>query len=65
MLTSIMGFLVSAFYVTKISQTWGFTFSLFFIIMFISSVVSMSNMDAEERYGWEELAIHEKKKRKQ
>ena len=63
MLTSIIGFMVSTLFVMKLSVTWGFTFSLFFIVMFISSVVSMSNMDADERYGWEELAIHEKKKK--
>ena len=62
MLTSIIGFLVSVMFVMKLSVTWGFTFALFFVIMFIASVVSMSNIEAETRYGWEELAIHEKKK---
>jgi hypothetical protein len=64
MLTSIIGFMVSTLFVMKLSVSWGFTFSLFFVVMFIASVISMSNMDADERYGWEELAIHEKRKRK-
>lgn len=64
MLTSIIGFMVSTMFVMKISVTWGFTFAVFFVIMFIASIVSMSNMDAELRYGWEELAIHEKNKPK-
>ena len=64
MLTSIVGFMVSVLYVMKLSASWGFTFALFFVIMFISSIVSMSHMEAEERYGWEELAVHEKKGKK-
>ena len=64
MLTSIVGFMVSALFVMKLSQTWGFTFCVFFVIMFVSSVVSLSNMEAETRHGWEELAIHERYKRK-
>jgi len=64
MLTSIIGVMVSAMFVMKLSVTWGFTFTVFFVIMFIASIVSMSNMDAEIRYGWDELAIHEKHKSK-
>ncbi|MBN1792489.1 hypothetical protein JW826_02285 [Candidatus Woesearchaeota archaeon] len=64
MLTSIIGFMVSVLFVMKMSVNWGFTFALFFVIMFISAIISMSNMEAETRHGWEELAIHEKKNRK-
>ncbi len=64
MLTSIIGFLVSAFFVMKISNTWGFTLCLFFIVMFVSSIVSMSNIEAEERYDYEHLAIHKTHTRK-
>lgn len=64
MLTSIIGFFVSVFFVWKLSETWGFTFALFFVIAFIASVVSMSKIEAEDKYGLEELAIHEKKKKK-
>jgi len=64
MLTSIIGFFVSVFFVWKLSETWGFTFALFFVIAFIASVVSMSKIEAEDKYGLSELAIHEKKKKK-
>jgi hypothetical protein len=62
MLTSIIGFMVSTMFVMRLSVSWGFTFALFFVVMFIASVVSMSNMEADDRYGWEGLAIHEKKR---
>ena len=42
MLTSIVGFLISAIYVMPQSTTWGFTFSAFFVMMFIASMVSMT-----------------------
>ena len=42
MLTSIVGFLISAFYVMPKSNTWGFTFVLFFTLMFIASLISMT-----------------------
>ena len=64
MLTSIMGLMISLLYVMKLSVTWGFTFAVFFGVMLIAAIVSMSNMEAEVRYGWEELAIHEKYKPK-
>ncbi|MFH0870161.1 MAG: hypothetical protein V1866_03835 [archaeon] len=64
MLTSIIGFLVSVFFVVKIDLTWGFTFALFFVIAFVASVVSMSKIEADDKYGLQELAIHEKRKKK-
>ena len=42
MITSIVGFLISAFYVLPISYKWGFTFVLFFSLMFIASLISMT-----------------------
>ncbi|MBN2142146.1 hypothetical protein JW711_02330 [Candidatus Woesearchaeota archaeon] len=62
MLTSIIGFLVSTMYIMKLSETWGFTFALLFVIMFISGVISLSNIEADTRHGWERLAIHERPK---
>ena len=40
MITAIVGFLLSVFYVYPRSNTWGFTFTLFFVIMFIASMIS-------------------------
>ena len=42
MLTSIVGFLISAFYILQSSATWGFTFVLFFTLMFVASIISMT-----------------------
>ena len=60
MLSSILGFFISVFFVMKMSPTWGFTFALVFVIMFIASVVTLSHLEADDRYGMKELAIHEK-----
>jgi hypothetical protein len=60
MLTSIIGFFLSTFFVWKISETWGVTFALFFIIMFVASIISMTKADFTEKEYQEELAIHEK-----
>ncbi len=45
MITSIVGFLISVLYIYKQlgNKTWGFTFMLFFILMFIASVISMTS----------------------
>ena len=45
MLTSMIGFLVSTFYVLPKSRTWGFTFLLFFALMFVASMISMTYAD--------------------
>jgi hypothetical protein len=60
MLTSIIGFLVAVFFVWQISETWGFLFALFSVIMFVASVINMSQLEAANRYELQELAIHEK-----
>ena len=46
MITSIVGFLISATIIpnSKIpnAETWSFTFVLFFVLMFIASLISMT-----------------------
>ena len=42
MITSIAGFLISAFYIMPNSRRWGFTFVLFFTLMFVASLISMT-----------------------
>ena len=42
MVTSLVGFLISAFYIMPNSRKWGFTFVLFFTLMFIASLISMT-----------------------
>ncbi|MBU1199489.1 MAG: hypothetical protein KKF46_00630 [Nanoarchaeota archaeon] len=60
MLTSMLGFLISVLFVMKYSETWGFTFALVFVIMFIASIVTMGQIDADDRYGVKALAVHHK-----
>ena len=62
MITSMVGFIVSSIYVFPRSQTWGFTFTIFFALMFVASIISMT-------YGPEEAMLHagherERKKKK-
>jgi formate hydrogenlyase subunit 3/multisubunit Na+/H+ antiporter MnhD subunit len=49
MLTSIVGAMVSAIYVYPKSSSFGFAFFLFFVLMFIAALVSMTlaPIDAE------------------
>jgi len=49
MVTSMVGFFVSIYYVMQLSQTWGFTFALFFVMMFIASFISMTYAPISER----------------
>jgi hypothetical protein len=60
MLTSIVGFFVSVFLVWNISMSWGFTFALFFAMMFVASIISMTKADFTDEELQQELAIHEK-----
>ena len=58
MLISIIGFLLSVFYVFGVSPSWGFAFATLCAILFIASVVNMSTAGLEEQ-DLVELAIHE------
>lgn len=60
MLTSIVGFFLSVFFVWKYSVSWGFAFTLFFIIMFVASIISMTKADFTDKEYQQELAIHER-----
>jgi multisubunit Na+/H+ antiporter MnhB subunit len=39
--TSIIGFLISIFYIYPKTVSWGFAFALVFALMFIASLISM------------------------
>ncbi len=60
MLTSIVGFFIAAFFVLRISDTWGFLFMLFFMMMFVSSLISMTYAP-ESKDVDEDLKIYEHK----
>ena len=51
MITSIVGFIISSMYVYDISNRWGFTFAIFFTLMFVASLISMT-------YGPDEAMYH-------
>jgi len=42
MIASIVGFFVSAIYVLPRSKSWGFAFTLVFVIMLVASLISMT-----------------------
>ena len=54
MLTSMVGFFVSMYYVMGLSITWGFTFMLLFVFMFVASMISMVKADAESQFELEQ-----------
>lgn len=65
MIASIIGFFVSVFFVWNLSKTWGFTFALFFVIMFIASIISLSSAgtsDADLKYMQPDIQIYKTKK---
>jgi hypothetical protein len=49
MLTSIVGFFVSVYFVWPLSKTWGLAFTLFFVMMFIASIISMTFSPVSEK----------------
>jgi formate hydrogenlyase subunit 3/multisubunit Na+/H+ antiporter MnhD subunit len=51
MVTSIVGFLISVVYVYPQSARWGFTFGIFFALMFMASMISMT-------YGPDAAQLH-------
>jgi len=44
MVTAMVGFIISLLYIYRQlgNRTWGFTFMLFFALMFIASIISMT-----------------------
>lgn len=58
MMVSMFGFIISAFFITHpIFKTWAWAFLVVFVLMFISSLISMSKTDYD---GLDALAVHEK-----
>jgi len=42
MLTALVGLLLSIFFIWPLSATWGFTFTIFFAIMLVAAMISMT-----------------------
>ncbi|MBS3131765.1 hypothetical protein J4212_05005 [Candidatus Woesearchaeota archaeon] len=51
MIAAIAGFLISVYYIDNFSRKWSFAFALFFTLMFVASVISMT-------YGPDESMMH-------
>jgi hypothetical protein len=49
MVTAIVGFLVSMLFVFKMSATWGVTFMIFFAVMLIAALISMTKAPVSEK----------------
>ena len=49
MVTSIIGFFISMYVIYPRWADWGFALLLFFVIMFIASIISMSRTPIEAR----------------
>lgn len=49
MITAIVGFLVSMLFVFKMSATWGVTFMIFFAVMLIAAIISMTKAPVSEK----------------
>jgi len=50
MLIAILGFLISAFWVFPMSYNWGLAFLIFFTLMFIAAVISMTRAPPLPKY---------------
>ena len=49
MITSIVGFIASLMFVYKVSAAWGMAFMIFFVIMFVASIISMTRAPLSEK----------------
>lgn len=48
MVTAILGFVISVFWVYPQSETYGFSFALVFVLMFIAGMISMTKAPVSE-----------------
>ena len=51
MLTAILGFLVSAYYVYPQSKNYGLSFMVVFAVMFVAALVSMTKAPVSPSWG--------------
>jgi len=50
MIAGIFGFAISALYVYPRTATWGFLLALFFVLVFIASLISMTYAPVNPKY---------------
>ena len=61
MIVSIIGFFISLLMIWDINMKWGAAFMLLFIIMFVASIVSMTNASTDQE-DLDVLAVHYKRR---
>ena len=49
MVTAIVGFLISMLFVFELSPTWGVAFMIFFAVMVVAALISMTKAPVPER----------------
>ena len=64
MLTSIIGMMLSFIWVLPQSPTWGIALGLIFIVMFVSSVISMTYGPTEVELEYYQRVIDRARERK-
>ena len=48
LLTAIVGGVISGTYIYSYDKTWGFTLALFFFLMFVASMISLTYAESPE-----------------
>ena len=54
MFTAIVGFFITIYFWNILGESFGFTFALFFILLFIASIISMTYASPEDIIAMEE-----------
>ncbi|MFH1590385.1 MAG: hypothetical protein ABIC95_00505 [archaeon] len=63
MLVSIIGFFISVFTIYNWWPEWGFTFALFFLILFVASLIRLSKAEADLMLRREAALAHEARRK--
>jgi hypothetical protein len=64
MLTSLVGILLSIVWIYPQSESWGLGTGIIFVVMFVSSVISMSYGPSEVELGYYKRVITKAEKKK-
>lgn len=58
MVTSMIGFTISALYISQFSRTWAFAFGALFAMMFVASLISMQYGPTDEQFISKPRKLH-------
>jgi len=64
MVVAMLGFLITVVYTAsgRLSDTWGFTLGLFFAVLFVANMISMTRAPVEEELYLDHHIDHPKKR---